>query len=133
VASFPLGERFALMKPAEGEAVFRDLSRSLPRVTYAPTSVGFAMLIRRFIIEEFGVFDEIYGGGYNEENDLVMRASRCGYRAVLANKAFLWHEGEQSLGQGAQSKRLVEAGNRALFDAGFPQNLRFVPRWFGGV
>ncbi len=44
------------------------------------------MYIKWQILADLGVFDEIYGLGYNEENDLIMRANRCGYRAVIAIK-----------------------------------------------
>ena len=42
----------------------------------------------------FGLFDEAYGAGYNEENDLIIRANRCGFRAAMAESASCprrWH------------------------------------------
>jgi GT2 family glycosyltransferase len=133
LASLPVGERFERMAPKEAEAAYRMAARTLPDVTYVPTAVGFALLIRRGIILEFGFFDEIYGHGYNEENDLVMRASRCGFRAVLANRAFVWHEGEQSLGGGASSKEAVEQANRAILVSRYPEYPKLVDYWFQGV
>lgn len=133
LANLPIGDRFIAMPPAEAHAAFRIVSRMLPPLTYAPTSVGFAMLIRLKVLLDFGFFDEIYGGGYNEENDLVMRAGRSGYRAVLANHAFVWHEGEQSLGQSTSSKQLVEEANRAILVERYPEYPNLIKAWFDGV
>jgi len=93
----------------------------LPQVSVAPTGVGFCMLIRWRILAEFGGFDEIYGHGYNEENDLVMRAARCGYRAVLANRAFVWHEGEASIATTQTDRNSWERTNRAILDSRYPE------------
>ncbi|MDE1173229.1 MAG: glycosyltransferase [Parvibaculaceae bacterium] len=121
IASFPHQEKFRTMEPEQGFAAYRALARYLPEVSYVPTAIGFCLLIRHAIIAEFGVFDEIYGAGYNEENDLVMRANRCGYRAVLANKAYVWHEGEQSFASSGTPKALREEKNRAILLARYPE------------
>lgn len=99
----------------------QKLAAFLPDYSYAPTAVGFCMLIRWKILAEFGLFDEIYGRGYNEENDLVMRAGRCGYRAVLANKAFVWHEGEQSFAVSEAPRNELDARNREVLLARYPE------------
>ena len=99
----------------------RALAAHLPPVSYIPTAVGFCLLVRWSILAEFGGFDEIYGQGYNEENDLVMRAGRCGYRAVMANRAFVWHEGEESFATAAIDRSVWEPVNRAILDARYPE------------
>jgi len=119
IATLPLAARFPGGIP--NLAAYRALSAQLPDFSYVPTSVGFCMLIRWDIVAEFGGFDEIYGAGYNEENDLVMRAGRCGYRAVLANHAFVWHEGEQSFGTADLSREHWEPTNRAILDGRYPE------------
>lgn len=109
---------------APPESILRaaqDFTRRLPRLSYVPTAIGFCMLVRWSVIAEFGGFDEIYGKGYNEENDLVMRASRCGYRAVLANRAFVWHEGERSFSTAEIDRSVWEPTNRAILDARYPE------------
>jgi GT2 family glycosyltransferase len=102
-------------------AAYQALSDLLPRSSYVPTAVGFCLLIRWNILAEFGGFDEVYGQGYNEENDLVMRAGRCGYRAVLANRAFVWHLGEESFSSASVSRATLEPANRAILDARYPE------------
>ncbi|HTZ69298.1 MAG TPA: glycosyltransferase [Acetobacteraceae bacterium] len=106
---------------AAARAAYAALADMLPRTAFVPTAVGFCLLIRAAVLAEFGGFDEIYGRGYNEENDLVMRAGRCGYRAVLANRAFVWHEGEKSFGGAAQSRDRLEPVNRAILDERYPE------------
>ena len=130
LATLPYQERFRLASPAEAEAGWRELSRRLPELSYVPTAVGFCLLIRWSILAEFGGFDEIYGRGYNEENDLVMRAGRRGYRAVLANHAFVWHEGAGSFGKTAEASAL-ESRNRAILEARYPEYPKLAHDYFG--
>jgi GT2 family glycosyltransferase len=128
LATLPLADRFP-----DGTvplAAYRALAARLPAFSYVPTSVGFCMLIRWDILAGFGGFDEVYGAGYNEENDLVMRAARCGYRAVLANHAFVWHEGEQSFGTAELSKHHWEPINRAILDRRYPEYDAFTAAYF---
>jgi GT2 family glycosyltransferase len=121
LATLPAGHR--LSKPQAGFdiAPYAALAAKLPDFSYVPTAVGFCMLIRWHILAEFGGFDEIFGAGYNEENDLVMRAGRCGYRAVLANKAFVQHESERSFSLAEIPKANWERVNRTILDARYPE------------
>jgi GT2 family glycosyltransferase/glycosyltransferase involved in cell wall biosynthesis len=116
--------------PESGRQAYAALAARLPEFSYAPTAVGFCMLIRWAILAEFGGFDEIYGHGYNEENDLVMRASRCGYRVALANRAFVWHEGETSFSSAGVTKSEWEAVNRAILDARYPEYGSYTGAYF---
>lgn len=120
ICSLPRQPSYSDVLPVEGFANFQRIAPLLPERTYAPTAVGFCMLIRWQMIEEFGGFDPIYGGGYNEENDLVCRAGMVGYRAVLANHAFVWHQGEQSFAVSDTPKAQREAANRALLLRRYP-------------
>ena len=106
---------------AAARAAYRALADMLPEFSHVPTAVGFCMLVRWIVLAEFDGFDEIYGQGYNEENDLVMRAGRCGFRAVLANHAFVWHAGEESFSGAAVARDVWEPANRAILDARYPE------------
>ncbi len=119
IATLPLTARFGDCVPPRD--AYRALAAMLPEFTYVPTAIGFCLLIRWNIIADFGGFDEVYGAGYNEENDLVMRAGRCGYRAVLANHAFVWHQGEQSFGTANFSRDHWEPLNRAVLLRRYPE------------
>ncbi len=118
------------LSPEQAFQVAQKLAARLPDATYAPTGVGFCMLIRWKILAEFGLFDEVYGRGYNEENDLVMRAGQCGYRAVLANKAFVWHEGETSFSSSDIPRLSLNARNHDTLVTRYPEYPQLVLRHF---
>ncbi|HLZ67706.1 MAG TPA: glycosyltransferase [Aliidongia sp.] len=121
LTTLPIPEERLDEAPDNGRSAYAALAARLPDFSYVPTAVGFCMLIRWAVLAEFGGFDEIYGHGYNEENDLVMRVSRCGYRVVLANKAFVWHESERSFRSAGVTKADWEPTNRAILDARYPE------------
>jgi len=64
-----------------------------------PTAVGFCMYIKRICLDRTGYFDEeTFGRGYGEENDFCMRAMQRGFRHVLCQNVFVFHEGGVSFG-----------------------------------
>ena len=67
------------------------ISRTFPRFHFSPTCVGFYMFVSHTVLTNHGGLREDFGAGYEEENDLVMRASKVGTRAVIANHAFAYH------------------------------------------
>jgi GT2 family glycosyltransferase len=80
-----------------------------------PTAVGFCMLIRRECLEQIGMFDaERFGRGYGEENDFCMRASKAGWRNLLAADVFIFHEGSVSFRE--ERWALMQAAAPALFE-----------------
>ena len=129
LASLPQQGRVHDLPPVEARAAWKAISPRLPAFSYAPTANGFCVLIRYVVMAEFGGFDEIYGRGYNEENDLVMRAGRRGYRAVLANRAFVWHEGSASFGLNGERDAL-EAANRETLLRRYPEYPRLIHAYF---
>jgi len=90
----------------------------LPRFTVAPVAPGFCMLIRRSLIRNFGLFDEIYGRGYNEENDFCMRINRYGYSCVLSNRALVYHLESRSFGKATRIE--LEAKNARILIGRYP-------------
>lgn len=82
--------------PISCHAAWASVAYYLPRYSFAPTAVGFYMYIARAIVDDFDGLDEVFDVGYEEENDLVMRANKVGYRAALANHAFAYHAGSAS-------------------------------------
>jgi GT2 family glycosyltransferase len=55
--------------------------------------VGFCMLTKRSILDEVGVFDEIYGLGNYEDDDLCLRYLYHGYGLRVVNDSFIHHVG----------------------------------------
>jgi glycosyltransferase involved in cell wall biosynthesis len=101
---------------------FERVKSNLPRITFSPISVGFCILIRAICIEEFGTFDQVYGFGYEEENDLCMRYSQYGYRSAIANHALAFHVHGLSFieGHGTQSREGMKAKNYQQLVSRYP-------------
>lgn len=132
ICTFPAQEEFRGIQPAESHGIFRQICGYLPEFHLVPTAVGFCLYIKLEVLEEFGLFDEIYGQGYNEENDLIMRANRCGYRAALANHAFVYHTGETSFSTSSHPKQVQEEKNAALLKNRYPEYAPSVSKYFNG-
>lgn len=120
LCSLPPQGEYHHQSPAAAEAAFRRLAPHLPPLRYAPTAVGFCLYIKQAVLAEFGLFSTDYGRGYNEENDYICRANRCGYRAVLANHAFVYHEGEASF-SASGGKAEAEAVNATRLNDAYPE------------
>lgn len=59
--------------------------------------VGFCLAVRRSALDEIGAFDERFGIGTFEDNDLCYRMRRAGYRLRRSNRAFVHHRGSATL------------------------------------
>jgi GT2 family glycosyltransferase len=86
----------ALPTPEQSYQRWMQISRTMPAYHFAPTAVGFYMFISHAVLANHGGLSENFGLGYEEENDLVMRAGVLGTRAVIANHAFAYHAGSAS-------------------------------------
>lgn len=86
------------LSPDTSYSVYQQVHNLLPRWTLLPTGVGFALLIKRDMIERFGLFDDVYSPGYNEENDFCMRIGQYGYNVAMANHAYVFHFESKSFG-----------------------------------
>lgn len=84
--------------PEQSYSVYGKVRDLLPRYNVMPTGVGFALLIKRRLIDTYGLFDELYSPGYNEENDFCMRINQYGYNVIAANRAFVFHYESKSFG-----------------------------------
>jgi len=133
ICNSPYPDRFRGMALDDAYKAHKTLASFLPRVTYVPTAVGFCLYVRLPMIQEFGLFDTIYAGGYNEENDLIMRCNQRGYRAVLANHAFVFHLGSISFSQSDVSTSERESKNRKILLDRYPEYVRAVDRYFSGI
>ena len=59
--------------------------------------VGFCMAVKRHALQETGGFDESFGIGTFEDNDLCYRLRRAGWRLRLSARSFVHHSGSQTL------------------------------------
>lgn len=62
------------------------------RMISVPTGVGFCMGMNFDVIKKIGMFDEIYGKGYGEENDWCQRAILAGFKNVHIPNLFVYHK-----------------------------------------
>lgn len=85
--------------------------------------VGFCLLARRSVLEEVGTFDERFGVGLFEDNDLCYRILRSGYRLVIANRSFVHHRGGPSLERHDSCAATRFNENQALFLKKWKQDL----------
>jgi GT2 family glycosyltransferase len=127
---FSVPWRGGTLPAAESYRVWKRIKELLPRYRVMPTAVGFCMLIKAEVLERFGLFDEVYSPGYNEENDFVCRINRYGYSAVAANLAYVFHHEGSSFGSRG---RCLETVNRQTLWDRYPEYQRKVadyPRFF---
>lgn len=85
---------------------YRLIRHKLPEKYITPTIHGFCVLIRRVVINRYGLFDEIYGKGYGEENDFSMRIMRNGWMCAVANMAYVFHYESRSFGSEEKQKQI---------------------------
>lgn len=128
IATFPQLDGINRLNKDTAYEKYKQLISYLPRVTYTPTAVGFCLLIKNFIISEFGFFDEIFGQGFNEENDLILRANQYGYRSVIANYAYCYHKGSASFGQ--KERLIMDSANQKILLQNYPYYLNLLESYF---
>jgi GT2 family glycosyltransferase len=57
---------------------------------------GFCLLLRRAVFERIGGFDERYGLGFFDDDDLSVRARHAGFRLLVAQDVFVHHFGSRT-------------------------------------
>lgn len=61
--------------------------------------VGFAMLIKRTLLNEIGLLDERFSPGNCEDDDLSFRIIQSGRQLLLCKNSFIYHFGSRSFGK----------------------------------
>jgi GT2 family glycosyltransferase/tetratricopeptide (TPR) repeat protein len=79
--------------------------------------VGFCLAVKRSVWAEVGPFDPGFGIGMFEDNDFCYRLRRAGYRLLIANRAFVHHEGNMSLERSPADKFAMFARNQSYYEA----------------
>jgi GT2 family glycosyltransferase/tetratricopeptide (TPR) repeat protein len=80
---------------------------------------GFCLLARREVLEDIGSFDERYGAGFFDDDDLCVRACRAGFHLLVAQGVYIHHFGSRTFaGQGIDCAEQLQNN----FD-------RFVDKW----
>lgn len=119
IASIPHRLRAPAPRTIErSAAVHAALSPLLPRFSVSPVSMGFCFLVRRDLIDQYGLFDEIYAPGYGEENDFCLRINEAGYTSLIAHHAIVYHAGALSF-QG-EKRNALRSAHEAILVGRYP-------------
>ncbi len=101
----------------EMQQAARRFVRDRLRCTLEVSNLAFfCVAIRRSVIEEIGLLDEVYGLGYYEDDDYCRRASQANYKLVIADDVFVHHDHSVSFDKlGGKAAELM-ARNRVIFE-----------------
>lgn len=113
--------------PGESYRTWKEVHPFLPRQQVIPTGAGFAMLIKRSVIDQYGLFDPVYSPGYNEENDFCQRINQYGFNIMMANHAFIYHYESRSFG--SRRKKLDE-DHRDILKRRYPYFAKGIQYYF---
>lgn len=92
-----------------------------------PTTIGFAMLMKREALDDVGLFDtHAYGKGYGEENDWSMRARIRGWLDVLAPNVYVTHKEGQTYK--SARNQLIQNSLR-IVNKRFPDYMLMIDQW----
>jgi GT2 family glycosyltransferase/glycosyltransferase involved in cell wall biosynthesis/Flp pilus assembly protein TadD len=82
----------------EGFYEFAQYVRTVNKDKLTPRRriAGFAMLTRKSIFEQLGGFDESFGTGNFEDDDLCLRVRAAGYAIMVDESTFIHHYGSQT-------------------------------------
>jgi GT2 family glycosyltransferase/Tfp pilus assembly protein PilF len=69
---------------------------------------GFCLLVRREVFEQVGNFDEQFGLGFFDDDDLCVRAREAGFQLLVAEDVFVHHFGNRTFrGLGIDCRQLL--------------------------
>ena len=88
------------------------LSSKEPDYPEVNNSEGFCFCIRKSFIDKYGLFDEIYGGGYYEEVDFCLKVREKKKKCVLIDNLYVKHKRNRSFGQ---KRKILMARNVKIF------------------
>jgi GT2 family glycosyltransferase/predicted SAM-dependent methyltransferase/predicted O-methyltransferase YrrM len=89
--------------------------------------VGFCLLAKREVIDRIGGLDEQFGSGNFEDDDFCLRAAVAGYKARIAQDAFIHHTGSQTFKAAGINYQKSLEHNWEIFKTKWklPQNLPY--------
>jgi hypothetical protein len=79
--------------------------------------VGFCLAVRRRAFEEVGGFDEGFGTGGYEDDDLCRRLAGRGWGLLVADGSYVHHHGHATFDANGLDWRAIELRNQERFDA----------------
>lgn len=96
--------------------------------------VGFALLIKRTVLDEIGLLDERFSPGNYEDNDICLRISLAGYSNMLCKNSFIIHWGSQSFGKEPKKyNNLMGLNEKKFYEKWSSIRLGFRDYWIIGM
>jgi GT2 family glycosyltransferase len=84
-----------------------------PDRCYAAHRLDFCCVgLRRRVYETLGGLDQAFNRGYYEDFDYSLRARQAGFEVLIAENAFVYHEGGGSFGRASKENRALIARNK---------------------
>ena len=77
-----------------------------------PYLIGFALMMKRTVLDEVGLLDEEFSPGNYEDNDIGYRMIKAGYLVLLCKNSFIFHYGHQSFKKDPVAFRNLLTRNR---------------------
>jgi GT2 family glycosyltransferase/tetratricopeptide (TPR) repeat protein len=78
------------------EFAARRLRQFVGKAMLGERLTGFCALIRREVLDQIGGFDERFGLGFFEDDDLCVRVQEAGYQLLVALNVFIHHFGSKT-------------------------------------
>lgn len=100
-----------------------DLAASPAKSRDVEILVGFALAVRRTVLDEIGAFDDRFGRGLFEDTDLCYRMSRAGYRLRMVTTAYVHHWGSRTLTRAIPDVSKLLEGNGVLYRSKWQRDL----------
>ena len=92
---------------------------------YRTKLIGFCMLIRREVLENVGLLDEMFTPGNYEDDDLSFRIITSGYKLLLCKDVFIHHFGSVSFGEKINDYNSLLNINRKKFERKWGFNTQY--------
>lgn len=97
------------ISPERSYEFFMRYHLRLPKFMTSPVAHGFCILIKRELIDEYGLFDEVFGKGYGEEVDFCLRIRGHGYESAISNWSYVFHLEGRSFGLDKKNALIKES------------------------
>lgn len=106
------GARYATLEEMQQYAA-RVAEQNKGKLFYFPRIVGFAMLIKKEVIDKIGYLEETFGSGNYEDDDYCLRAELAGFKAAVVKDAFIHHHGSVSFRADGENEYLNRLRNNS--------------------
>jgi O-antigen biosynthesis protein len=87
--------------------------------------VGFALACKRKVLDEIGYFDEVFGMGNFEDDDLCLRALSKGYELRIVHNSFIHHFGSTTFKNSPVDFSSLLKKNRRILNAKWGLNISY--------